>query len=133
MLHLDSIYRNRYQEYILTTGEIADSRKTNWRLTEWEKVIGIKTHIRNNVFSDDCIQKPSFKCFLNFRWGGKEAIGHKKYKDIKIWTVGWTDGIICYLNDYDFKLGIKLKEYTMKLNQIKSHIHPRIINLGILK
>ena len=136
MIHLDSIYRNRYQEYYLCTQEVADSRKINWRQVEWEKVISIKTYIHGRVHTITC-QNPNFKFFLNFRWGGAEPYyqngSFKGYKPIKIWCSGWSDGKVCYLQDYDFKTGFKLKEYTSSLSEFKGHIHPRIINLGILK
>lgn len=132
MIHLDSEYRNKYQLFHLATGEVVDSRKINWRQTEWEKVIRIDTSIRNTFNSVSCQNKPNFKFFMNFRWAGREAISYKKYKDIRIWTVGWSDGINCFLEDYDFKMGNKIKIYVMKLNSLKSHIHPRIINLGII-
>src|SRR6056297_719670 len=132
MLHLDNIYRKRYQEYVLSTGEIADSRKINWRHVEWEKVISIRTYLRGNMFEVSCFHKPDFKFFMNFRWAGREALGNKKYKELKIWTVGYSDGSICYLTDYDFKMGNFIKEYKMSLRELKGHIHPRIINLGIV-
>lgn len=132
MLHLDSEYRHRYQEYYLATGDVVDSRKYNWRSCEWERVIKIITYIRNQKFIFSCENKPNFKFFMNFRWAGKQAIGNNKFKDIKIWTVGYSDGINCYLEDYDFKLGVKLKEYVTSLSDFKGHIHPRIINLGII-
>jgi hypothetical protein len=133
MLHLDSEYRKKFQLYHLATGEIADSRKVNWRQVEWEKVIQIDTKIRNNINVVFCKDKPNFKFFLNFRWAGREALGNKKYKEIRIWTVGWSDGKMCYLEDYDFKMGYKIKSYVDPLSNYKGHIHPRIINLGLLK
>lgn len=132
MIHLDDIYRKRFQFYYLTTGEVADSRRTNWRQVDWEKVISIETCIRGNKFIISCNDKPTFKFFLNFRWAGQESIAPNKYREIRIWTVGWSDGDTCYLTDYDFKMGNQVKEYTMKLSELKSHIHPRIINLGII-
>ncbi len=130
-MHLDSIYKNRYQEYHLTTGEIADSRSTNWRQVEWEKVIQIDTFIRNQKFSVLC-NNSTFKFFLNFRWAGRDVYELNKHREIKIWTVGWSDGNLCYLEDYDFKVGVKIKDYVLLLSEIKGHIHPRIINLGII-
>ena len=132
MLSLDNTYRKRYQEYLLATGEVANSRKINWRQVEWEKVIGIKTYIRDNCFYVTCQNQPEFKFFMNFRWAGREVIAKDKFKQIQIWTVGWSDGVKCFLEDYDFKLGIKIKDYVLPLRELKGHIHPRIINLGII-
>lgn len=75
--------------------------------------------------------KPGFKGFMNFRWGGqiaqyneqKEYIGHK---EVKVWTVGWTDGEKHYLTDIDFHSGEKIAEYEAPYAEYINHVHPAI-------
>jgi len=129
MMHLDSQYRDRWQEYHLATGETADSRKINWRQVEWEKVVRVDTHLKQHTYSITC-QNPAFQFFMVFRWGGQRPVyKHGKfdqYEAIRIWTAGWTDGEKCYLEDYDFKSGMLIKKYASTLQEFKAHIHPRI-------
>jgi hypothetical protein len=68
-LHLDSIYRDRWQEYCLADGRVFDSRQINWRLVEWEKVVSITTHIRGKTYLTHC-KHPSHRFFVIYRWGG---------------------------------------------------------------
>ncbi|OEU67545.1 MAG: hypothetical protein BA863_12335 [Desulfovibrio sp. S3730MH75] len=128
-LHLDSEYRDRWIEFHLADGTIEDSRLRNWRQVNWSQVIRIVAHLRKHthiVKSTD----PRFLTFMNFRWGGQEAmygageyIGHRQ---IKIWTIGWTDGVQCFLKDIDFKTGQLIKDYTAPLSLFPGHIHPDI-------
>ncbi len=130
-LHLDSEYRDRWIEFHFADGTIEDSRLKNWRQVAWEQVIFIVAHLLGHSYSVDC-KGPGFKTFMNFRWGGKEAthdtsgkyIGHKA---IKIWTIGWTDGIDCFLKDIDFYTGKLIKNYRTSLSQFKAHLHPDVV------
>jgi len=129
-LHLDSEYRNRWEEFYLSDGTIEDSRQKNWREVHWASVEKIVVHIKDKTHEVKNDGK-DFKGFLNFRWGGQEAvyaedktyIGHKP---IKIWTVGWTNGNVCFLTDIDFFTGEVMKHYTAPLEQFKNHLHPDI-------
>lgn len=133
VLHLDSEYRRRYQEYHLADGTVKDSREINWRQVDWEKVVKIITYMNGNKHVSKC-NDPYFKFFMCFRWGGREAqynakkeyIGHTK---INLWTTGWTDGKTCFLMDIDFYTGKCVKEYKAPLKMFKSHIHPRVKSL----
>lgn len=129
MLHLDSEYRRRWQEYHTADGKKFDSRLINWRQVPWEKVIRIDTYMTGQKHSVTC-QDPRFQFFLCFRWGGQEAIyKHGVYhghKPIRIWTTGWTDGQNAYLIDVDFFTGNLIKSYKAPLSEFKGHIHPRV-------
>ena len=120
MTHLDNIYRDRWQEYHLATGEIADSRKINWRQVEWEKVVKIVTHLAGKSYVLNCNQ-PDFKFFVIYRNGGFEG-----NKPIHEWAVGWSDGKNCFMTDYDFKAGTVLRQYVVSVEKTRAHIHPRI-------
>ena len=131
MKHLDSMYRNRYEEFHLDDGTVIDSREINWRDVEWNRVKRILVRMNghdNEFLSKD---KPGFKGFMNFRWGGqiaqyneqKEYIGHK---EVKVWTVGWTDGEKHYLTDIDFHSGEKIAEYEAPYAEYINHVHPSI-------
>jgi len=129
-LHLDSMYRNRWEEFYLLNGTVEDSRLKNWREVAWDQVVQIQAHLLNHVHTVDC-NGPGFKAFMNFRWGGQEAKYDKagKYtghKPIKIWTIGWTDGESCFLKDIDFYLGGLIKEYKAPLQLFKRHLHPAV-------
>ncbi len=129
LLHLDSEYRRRWQEYHTADGKIFDSRLINWRQVEWEKVIRIDTYMNNQKHSVSC-SDPRFRFFLNFRWGGQEPVYKhgvfETQKKIKIWTVGWADDSIAHLKDICFYTGDNIKEYLAPLSEFKMHIHPRI-------
>ena len=132
-LHLDSEYRNRYIEFHLADGTIEDSRLKNWRQVAWNQVICLSAHLLDQVYQVDC-KHPSFKTFMNFRWGGQEAMRDRKgkcigQKKIGIWTIGWTDGYTCFLKDIDFYTGQLIKNYTAPLFQFRGHIHPLIQEL----
>lgn len=129
-LHLDSEYRNRWEEFYLANGTVEDSRLKNWREVAWSQVVQISAYILDQVHIVNCTGL-NFKAFMNFRWGGQESIydkdgkyaGHKK---IHIWTIGWTDGRSCFLKDIDFYTGQLIKEYITSFSQFKVHLHPDI-------
>jgi hypothetical protein len=145
-LHLDSEYRDRWEEFFLTDGTVEDSRLKNWRQVAWEQVVQITVHIVGHVHTVNC-KDPRFKAFMNFRWGGfgfmLDDSGKQKDKrePINIWTIGWTDGITCFLKDIDALTGKLIKNYEVLLIQFKGHIHPnvretsfrRIIYYGLCK
>ena len=134
-LHLDSIYRNRWEEFGLADGTVEDSRIKNWREVAWDQVIWITVFMNGHVHTIN-YQTSGFRAFMNFRWGGSEIVfdksGNGIRKPIDIWTIGWTDGQKCYLKDIDFQTGKMIKTYTAPLSQFKAHIHPvvksRILN-----
>ncbi|RPI56187.1 MAG: hypothetical protein EHM49_00900 [Deltaproteobacteria bacterium] len=130
MAHLDSEYRNRWEEFYLSNGVVEDSREKNWRDVEWDKVEKILVSIEG-VSHEVNSEHKGFKGFMNFRWGGQEAVfaddgTYVGHKPIKIWTVGWTDGKDCFLKDIDFFTGETIKEYVTPLEQFRSHIHPAL-------
>lgn len=130
MRHLDSEYRDRWEEFYLKDGTVEDSRLKNWRDVAWNDVIKITVYIKNCVHTVNSIG-PGFKAFMNFRWGGMEAIfdeegKYLEHRAIKIWTVGWTDGEKCFLKDIDFYTGVLIKNYVTSLEQFKMHLHPDV-------
>ena len=127
-LHLDGVYRNRWQEFYLADGMVEDSRKKNWRDVDWAGVEKIVTHIKGKKHVRE--KTAGQVCFMNFRWTGRAAqfrdgeyIGHKK---ISLWTIGHTDGETCFLEDYDFYTGELVKTYQTPLNEFRKHVHPDI-------
>ena len=137
-LHLDSEYRDRWIEFHLASGKVEDSRLKNWRHVAWDQVISVSAHLLEHVHEVKS-EDPSFRAFMNFRWGGQEArydsgtgkyIGHRA---IRVWTVGWTDGEICFLKDIDFYTGQLIKNYIASLFQFKGHIHPLVRNSVLRK
>lgn len=131
MAHLDAEYRRRFQEFHLTDGRILNSKEINWRdVTDWNSVVKIVTNMSGQIYIMET-DNSNFKCYMCFRWGGREAIydsdhNFSHHKPINIWTVGWTDGTNCYLIDIDFFTGNKIKEYTSLLSEFRSHVHPSI-------
>lgn len=132
-LHLDSEYRNRWEEFHLADGAIKDSRLINWREVAWDQVVKITAHLRDNIHEVDN-SGSGFLAFMNFRWAGMEAqydknrkyIGHKK---INSWVIGWTDGITCFQKNIDFKTGKLIEECKTPLQQFVGHIHPAVKHL----
>lgn len=130
MKPLDSEYRRRYQEFHLADGTVEDSRKINWRDVKWEDVTKIVTFMNKKTHVME-ITDENFKCYMCFRWAGREAIYDEKQKFIRhdpinIWTTGWTDGKNHFLTDIDFYTGDVIKKYTNPLKDFRAHIHPRI-------
>lgn len=128
-LHLDSEYRNRWQEYYTADGKKFDSRYTNWRQVDWEKVVKVVTNLNGKVYQSTC-SNSNFLFFLCFRWAGFSWKNNKKVP-IRLWTVGWSDGKNAFLEDYDFKTGEIEKKYTAPLSEFKKHIHPRVLRTSL--
>ena len=129
-LHLDSEYRNRWEEFCLSDGTVEDSRLKNWREVAWNRVTKVTVHILEQVHTVDNSGQ-SFLAFMNFRWGGHEAIfsddgQYVGHMPIKIWTIGWTDGKECFLKDIDFYAGNLIKDYVAPLSQFACHLHPAV-------
>lgn len=129
-LHLDSEYRDRWVEFHLANGTVEDSRLKNWQQVAWGQVVHMTAHLCGHIHSISC-KHPSFKTFMNFRWGGQEASFdsagvYSGHIPIKIWTVGWTNGFDCFLKDIDFRTGQFIKDYREPLSQFKAHLHPDI-------
>ena len=127
-LHLDSYYRGRWEKFYLDNGDIEDSRLKNWRQVNWPMVVKIEVNILNHVYFVDC-KHPNFKFFMNFRWGGQIMHWNKEKKEyypekIHLWTIGWTDGRLCFLKDIDFFTGNFVKDYIVPLKAFEQHIHP---------
>lgn len=127
-LHLDSEYRDRWENFYLANGTVEDSRLKNWRQVAWDQVIFLEACLLGHIHRVDC-KGQDFKTFMNFRWGGQGARFDKfgKYidhREIKIWTIGWTDGVNCFLKNIDFYTGKLLKEYIAPLQQFRQHLHP---------
>lgn len=128
-LHLDSEYRNRYIEFHLSDGTVDDSRHKNWREVDWEKVTKLVARLNGHEHVIDNNQD-GFKFFMNFRWGGLDhdlVDGKLVPRKIHIWTIGWTDGETCYLQDIDFFTGKKVNYYKEKLKIFEGHIHPQFV------
>ena len=129
-LHLDSEYKNRWEEFYLIDGTVKDSREINWRNVEWDKVVKIVVHLRKNIYEVDNTG-PGFRAFMNFRWGGMEAVHDKKgkylgHKKIHIWVIGWTDGTNCFLKHLDFKTCQFIEERKFPVRHFAGHIHPAV-------
>lgn len=134
-LHLDRIYRNRYQKFYLSNGKEFDSREYNWRQIQWEKVIKIYTNIRNNEYWVNC-KSPSFLFFMNYRTTGEvwninslKVNSSLEKRKIAEWNIGYTDGMVCFMKAIDFKTGALIKEYQETLSSNSKHIHPRVKHL----
>lgn len=133
VMHLDSMYKNRWEEFHLIDGAIEDSRLINWRNVEWDKVVKIVVHLRKNTYEVDNTG-PGFRAFMNFRWGGAEAMHDKKgkylgHKKIHIWTIGWTDGVTCFQKNLDFKTCQLINECEDPIQKFVGHIHPAVKHL----
>jgi len=134
--HLDSIYRDRWEEFHLADGTVEDSRSKNWRHVNWKNLIKIIVFIKSNKYEFE-ITSPSHWTFMNFRWGGSEPVydGNGKFthrRQINLWTIGWTDKKMCYLTDIDFKTGKIVTKYEAPLSQFIRHLHPRILYQGLI-
>lgn len=137
-LHLDSEYRNRHQTFHLLDGTIENSRFKNWRQVEWEKVIRVDTSILNYDYKISLQEIPepvrhTFKGFMNFRCGGRIAKydgkgKFERFDPIHTWVTGWTDGVLCYLAEIDFYTGKVLRHYKDKLDNLRNHLHPRLVH-----
>lgn len=124
-LHLDSEYRRRWIEFYLANGTIENSKEKNWRQIQWDKVVKLIVYMEGKKYEVK-ISHASHKFFLNFRWGGREKINNE-FKQINIWTVGWSDGERAFLIDIDFFTGNLVKKYVAPLYQFKQHIHPSVL------
>ena len=123
-LHLDNIYRDRWQEYLLADGRVYDSRRVYWRCVPWEQLVAVKTTIRDKVYLTHC-KHPGHRFFVVYRWGGHHWVGGER-RQIREWAVGWSDGARAYMTDIDFKSGAVVRRYVVPVDEIREHIHPRV-------
>lgn len=128
--HLDSEYRNKWEEFVLEDGTVENSRLKNWRDVAWEKVVKIRAHLGDYTYVSDNSGQ-GFLAFMNFRWGGSNPAYNSKgeytgHIPLDIWTIGWTDGKNCFLMDLDVPTGKLLKNYVAPLFQFVSHVHPNV-------
>ena len=114
----------RYIKFYLANGMVEDSRLKNWKQVAWDQVIQITARLAGHTYTINC-KGPGFKTFMNFKWGGQEFIDGK-YRTIKTWTIGWTDGRLCFLKDIDFRTGNLMRDYIALLSQFKNHLHPAV-------
>jgi hypothetical protein len=124
VLHLDNIYRDRFQQYFLADGRVMDSREINWRLVDWDRVVRIVTVIRDKRYVTHC-KNPGFRFFVVYRWGGRKWENGTP-RQIREWAVGWSDGERCYMTDIDFKTGRIVRQYVVPVERVQKHIHPRV-------
>jgi len=128
--HLDSEYKDRWEQFFLANGIVEDSRNKNWRDVQWSQVVRIEATLLGGKHVVDCTGL-GFRAFMNFRWGGTEPLFDSNGKfttrrPIRIWTIGWTDGTTCFLKDICFYTGKLIKEYTAPLSQFANHLHPLV-------
>lgn len=120
--HLDNIYRDRWQEYILADGRKFDSREIYWRLLPWEQVVLVITYIRDKKYLTHC-NHSDFKFLVIYRWDGQEWRSNQKHK-INEWAVGWSNGVKSFMTDIHFKTGEIVRQYVVDNSEILGHIHP---------
>ena len=123
-LSLDT-YRKRWQEYHLANGQVMDSRQINWRNVEWDQVIQIVTYLDGKKYLTHC-RNPGFKFFVVYRNGGHVMVAPKQAKKIHEWAVGWSDGVNCFMTEFDFKTGELLRQQVIPVEKIKTLIHPKV-------
>ena len=124
-LHLDSEYSNHYCLFILNNGQIEDSRIKNWRHVQWEKLDQIVVRIKGHELVVNKHPR-DHKFFLFFRQVGWKNNVNGEKEQIRLWTVGATDGVRAFLYDVDFHYGTLKSAYDTTLESCNGHIHPRI-------
>lgn len=136
-LSLDNTYRKHYQLFHLNNGTVIDSREKNWREVEWEKLDKLEIIMKGHQYEITKEGKDNFKGFVTFRSAGfiNKTVNYKTGKVIEpgkrihTWTIGWTDGIKCFLKEINFFTKKLINEYECRLDEAMGHIHPRL-NLG---
>ena len=117
---LDIGYRKKWEEYHLDSGVVMDSRYVDWKDVEWERVVSLVLVIRDQRYEVKNTD-PNFVAFVRYR---TDHIGGAQRHES--WVVGWTDGKVCYLNEFNFKDGTLLKNFVRPLAEVKAFIHPRV-------
>ena len=128
-LALDNIYRSRWEEYHLPGGIVRNSCEVNWRCVEWEKLEKLVTRIRDRTIVIDKQNKPGFIGFCRWRCAGhKWDIQHglPVFRKTHTWMIGWADGRLCYMTEFDFKTAKELKQQAIPINEVKNSLHPRL-------
>lgn len=130
-LFLDNIYNNKFIEFHMADGTIYNSRDINWRHVMWDQVVKLVVSIRGYETVVSMDNKTDFKTFLNFRTVSRinkpdrdGAFGVTE--DVHKWTIGWTDGKKCFLDEISFHTGQVIRRYYKELDNFAlGHIHPR--------
>lgn len=119
--------------WYMPDGSTISSTRKYWKEIAWDQVVKIEAFINGARFIFSQEGKVNFKGFVNFRYGGNEAVyvrgefSHRR--EINVWAIGWTDGINCYMTEIDVNLGIIVKdEVVMPIKECMAHLHPRLKN-----
>lgn len=126
-LELHSEFRQRHLLFYLVDGQVRDSRVINWRRVEWERVVKIEMRIRNHVHVVTCCH-PLFQFFVHYKATEHHSTPTRSWRD-DYWLIGWCDGRLCHMKEVAFKTGDLRREFVQPVEQIASHIHPRVQGL----
>ena len=124
--------KNKYAHLIfhLKDGSQVSSRETHFHDIPLDNIQKIEAKFKyyTHILDKDELPK-EFKEFIHFRSGGVTFAfnGTDVYdkRPILTWSLGWTDGKTEYIQEYKFKNGEVLREYTVPRDtKCLSHFHP---------
>jgi len=126
--------KNRYNHILfhLKNGITISSRERHFHTVPLDGIVSIDLVFKYATFRLDKTYLPKeFKEFVQFRSKGNEMIMNEKYniiegREINTWSLGWTDGINEYLDEYDIKTSTHKQRKVIPRDPIQnpSHFHP---------
>src|SRR5438128_270341 len=126
----------QWMTFHLADGRTLHSRQVNWRNVPLADVVEVQFHLKGQEWGlrrEDC---PSTLLeFIVFRTAGmtRRTLAHPleahpvvELVPFNSWTFGWTDGLTEYLDEFDWKSGLRLRRYTLPRDYVRhpTHFHP---------
>lgn len=137
----DPLDDRRWMAWVLADGQRLTSRQCNWNDVPLREVIEVELHLKQEVVGLRRRDLPAqFLEFVVFRTGGVtvQVARHPQegcqtvHVPFHSWTLGWTDGLTEFLDEFNIKTGQHLRRYAAPRNYQLSPTHwhkdsPRIL------
>lgn len=136
--YTDEKNKHNHILFHLSNGLIISSRESHFHMVPLDEIVAIDFVFKYSTYRLDKNTLPNtFKEFVHFRSKGNELVLNEKYnlvesREINTWTLGWTDWVNEYLDEYDIKTGQHKQRYTLPRDHTKnpSHFHPQANKIG---
>jgi hypothetical protein len=115
----------QWMEFYLRDGRVLTSRQINWQMVPLARVDEVQFHLKGEhvgLRRRDC--PSTFREFVVFRTAGidlrwvtgpaPERQQMREYIPFQSWTLGWTDGLTEYLDEFHWKSGKHMRRYTVR-------------------
>jgi len=127
----DKKNRNAELMFFFDDGTSLSSKEVHFHDVPLNTIVKIQARFKyfNYVIEKESLPA-TFKEFVHFRSSGITFVDNGTEildkRPINTWSLGWTDGRVEYMKEYEFKTGEMLREYESPRNPVDSpsHFHP---------